>query len=74
MLCGISDVYDAMRSQRAYQQSFPSDRVLAVLKRNDGVQFDQHLGAAEVNVVVLSPGLFGLGAAGLGAWKRQRVI
>jgi HD-GYP domain-containing protein (c-di-GMP phosphodiesterase class II) len=43
MLCSIADVYDAMRSQRAYQQSFPSDRVLAVLKRNDGVQFDQHL-------------------------------
>jgi putative nucleotidyltransferase with HDIG domain len=43
MLCSIADVYDAMRSQRAYQQSFPSDRVLAVLKRNDGIQFDQHL-------------------------------
>jgi putative nucleotidyltransferase with HDIG domain len=43
MLCSIADVYDAMRSQRAYQQSFPSDRVLEVLKRNDGQQFDQHL-------------------------------
>ena len=29
MLCGIADVYDAMRSQRAYQQAFPSDRILA---------------------------------------------
>lgn len=43
MLCSIADVYDAMRSQRAYQQAFPTERVLAVLKRNDGVQFDQHL-------------------------------
>ncbi|HUE88469.1 MAG TPA: HD-GYP domain-containing protein [Vicinamibacterales bacterium] len=43
MLCSIADVYDAMRSQRAYQQSFPSERILAVLKRNDGIQFDQHL-------------------------------
>jgi putative nucleotidyltransferase with HDIG domain len=43
MLCSISDVYDAMRSQRAYQQAFPTDRILAVLKRNDGTQFDQHL-------------------------------
>ncbi len=43
MLCSIADVYDAMRSQRAYQQSFPSDRILAVLQRNDGMQFDQHL-------------------------------
>jgi putative nucleotidyltransferase with HDIG domain len=42
-LCGIADVYDAMRSQRVYQQAFPTDRILAVLKRNDGAQFDQHL-------------------------------
>jgi putative nucleotidyltransferase with HDIG domain len=43
MLCGIADVYDAMRSQRKYQQAFPSERILAVLQRNDGKQFDQHL-------------------------------
>ena len=43
MLCGIADVYDAMRSQRVYQQAFPTDRILAVLQRNDGKQFDQHL-------------------------------
>jgi HD-GYP domain-containing protein (c-di-GMP phosphodiesterase class II) len=43
MLCSIADVYDAMRSQRAYQQSFATDRILSVLKRNDGSQFDQHL-------------------------------
>jgi putative nucleotidyltransferase with HDIG domain len=43
MLCGVADVYDAMRSQRAYQQAFPTDRILAVLQRNDGKQFDQNL-------------------------------
>jgi putative nucleotidyltransferase with HDIG domain len=43
MLCSIADVYDAMRSQRSYQRAFPSDRILAVLQRNDGRQFDQHL-------------------------------
>ena len=43
MLCGIADVYDAMRSQRVYQEAFPTDRILAVLQRNDGSQFDQHL-------------------------------
>lgn len=43
MLCSIADVYDAMRSQRAYQKAFATDRILAVLQRNDGVQFDQHL-------------------------------
>ena len=42
-LCGIADVYDAMRSQRVYQQAYPTDRILAVLQRNDGKQFDQHL-------------------------------
>ena len=43
MLCSIADVYDAMRSQRKYQQAFPTDRILEVLKRSDGKQFDQHL-------------------------------
>jgi putative nucleotidyltransferase with HDIG domain len=43
MLCSIADVYDAMRSQRAYQQSFPTERVLEVLKRNNNEQFDRHL-------------------------------
>ena len=43
MLCGIADVYDAMRSQRKYQQAFPSERIVAVLQRNDGTQFDQNL-------------------------------
>ena len=43
MLCSIADVFDAMRSQRAYQQANPTDRILEVLKRKDGQQFDQHL-------------------------------
>jgi HD-GYP domain-containing protein (c-di-GMP phosphodiesterase class II) len=43
MLCSIADVYDAMRSQRKYQQAHPSDRILEVLRRSDGKQFDQHL-------------------------------
>ncbi len=43
MLCAIADVYDAMRSQRSYQKAFPTDRILAVLKRNEGAQLDQYL-------------------------------
>ncbi len=43
MLTSISDVYDAMRSQRVYQKSFPNERVIEVLRRNDGHQFDQDL-------------------------------
>ena len=43
MLCSISDVYDAMRSKRVYQQASPTDRILAVLKRSERTQFDQNL-------------------------------
>ena len=55
MMCGIADVYDAMRSQRAYQQSFPTDRILQVLKRNDGQQFDQNLVRRFVQLLGIYP-------------------
>ena len=55
MLCSIADVYDAMRSQRNYQQSFPTDRILAVLKRSDGLQFDQHLVRRFVQLIGIYP-------------------
>ena len=55
MLCSIADVYDAMRSQRKYQQAFPSDRIRAVLERNDGQQFDQHLVRRFVQLIGIYP-------------------
>ncbi len=55
MLCGIADVYDAMRSKRKYQQAHASDRILAVLQRNDGSQFDQHLVRRFVQLVGIYP-------------------
>jgi putative nucleotidyltransferase with HDIG domain len=55
MLCSIADVYDAMRSQRHYQQAFPTDRILAVLQRNDGTQFDQHLVRRFVQLIGIYP-------------------
>jgi putative nucleotidyltransferase with HDIG domain len=55
MLCGIADVYDAMRSQRAYQQAFPTDRILQVLKRSDGQQFDQNLVRRFVQLLGIYP-------------------
>ena len=55
MLCGIADVYDAMRSQRAYQQAHPTDRILAVLKRNDGTQFDRNLVRRFVQLLGIYP-------------------
>jgi putative nucleotidyltransferase with HDIG domain len=55
MLCAISDVYDAMRSQRAYQQAHPTDRVLAVLKRNEGSQLDPNLVRRFVQILGIYP-------------------
>jgi len=55
MLCSIADVYDAMRSQRHYQQAFPTDRILAVLQRNDGTLFDQHLVRRFVQLIGIYP-------------------
>jgi putative nucleotidyltransferase with HDIG domain len=54
-LTSISDVYDAMRSHRAYQTAYPTDRILAVLQRNDGVQFDQHLVRRFVQLLGIYP-------------------
>jgi putative nucleotidyltransferase with HDIG domain len=54
-LCGVADVYDAMRSQRVYQAAHPTDRILAVLQRNDGTQFDQHLIRRFVQLVGIYP-------------------
>jgi putative nucleotidyltransferase with HDIG domain len=55
MLCSIADVYDAMRSQRRYQEAFPTDRILEVLRRNDGHQFDQHLVRRFVQLIGIYP-------------------
>ncbi|HEV3140011.1 MAG TPA: HD-GYP domain-containing protein, partial [Vicinamibacterales bacterium] len=55
MLCSIADVYDAMRSQRRYQESHPTDRILAVLQRNDGQQFDQNLVRRFVQLLGIYP-------------------
>lgn len=55
MLCSIADVYDAMRSQRGYQEAFPTDRILTVLTHNDGQQFDQHLVRRFVQLLGIYP-------------------
>jgi putative nucleotidyltransferase with HDIG domain len=55
MLCMIADVYDAMRSKRQYQQAFAADRVLAVLKRGEGQEFEQNLVRRFVQLMGLYP-------------------
>jgi putative nucleotidyltransferase with HDIG domain len=55
MLCAISDVYDAMRSKRQYQQAFPADRILGVLRRAEGQEFERNLVRRFVQVMGLYP-------------------
>ncbi len=55
MLASIADVFDAMRSQRRYQQAFPSDRILAVLEGNDGHRFDKNLVRRFVQLIGIYP-------------------
>jgi putative nucleotidyltransferase with HDIG domain len=54
-LCSIADVYDAMRTERVYQQSFPTDRILAVLRDAKGHKFDQHLVRRFVQLLGIYP-------------------
>ena len=55
MLCSIADVFDAMRSQRKYQDAQPTARILEVLKHEDGAQFDYHLVRRFVQLVGIYP-------------------
>jgi putative nucleotidyltransferase with HDIG domain len=55
MLCTIADVYDAMRSQRVYQKGSPTDRILEVMKANDGRRFNQHLVRRFVQLLGIYP-------------------
>jgi putative nucleotidyltransferase with HDIG domain len=55
MLAGIADVYDAMRSKRVYQNASPTERILTVLRENDGAQFDQNLVRRFVQLLGIYP-------------------
>jgi hypothetical protein len=44
-----------MRSQRAYQQAFPTERILTVLKHNDEKQFDANLVRRFVRLLGIYP-------------------
>jgi HD-GYP domain-containing protein (c-di-GMP phosphodiesterase class II) len=55
MLCAIADVYDAMRSKRHYQDAFPADRILEVLRRGEGRAFESHLVRRFVQLMGLYP-------------------
>lgn len=42
-ICAIADSYDAMRSTRVYQPANPAARIMDIMVRNTGEQFDEHL-------------------------------
>ena len=55
--CSAASPTSTTRCDRSarYQQAFPTDRILAVLKRNDGTQFDQHLVRRFVQLIGIYP-------------------
>lgn len=55
MLTTIADVYDAMRSKRQYQEAFPADRIVEVLKRGQGQEFEKNLVRRFVQLMGLYP-------------------
>jgi putative nucleotidyltransferase with HDIG domain len=55
MLCTIADVYDAMRSKRQYQNAYPADRILEVLERGQGQEFEKNLVRRFVQLMGLYP-------------------
>jgi putative nucleotidyltransferase with HDIG domain len=55
MMCSIADVYDAMRTERRYQHAFAVDRILEVLEKNDGTEFEPNLVRRFVQLVGLYP-------------------
>jgi putative nucleotidyltransferase with HDIG domain len=55
MLCSIADVYDAMRTERRYQHAFATDRILEVLEKNDGTEFEPNLVRRFVQLAGLYP-------------------
>jgi HD-GYP domain-containing protein (c-di-GMP phosphodiesterase class II) len=42
-MIAISDMFDAMRSRRPYQEPKPVDKIIAILKKDSGTAFNPHL-------------------------------
>lgn len=55
MIVSIADVYDALRTNRAYRKAMPSDRVRAIMNQQDSPAFEPVLLRRFVNLVGLFP-------------------
>jgi response regulator RpfG family c-di-GMP phosphodiesterase len=42
-MISISDVFDAMRSRRSYQEPMPLEKILEVLRKGSGTSFNPQL-------------------------------
>ncbi len=45
-IVAVADVYDALGSTRPYKPAYPEDKVLAVMREENGAHFDPHVFAA----------------------------
>jgi putative nucleotidyltransferase with HDIG domain len=55
MIVSIADVYDALRSNRAYRQALPTERVRAIMSQQSSPAFNQTLLRRFINLIGLFP-------------------
>jgi putative nucleotidyltransferase with HDIG domain len=55
MIVMIADVYDALRSNRIYRQGLPTDRIKAIMAKQDTNDFDKRLLRRFVNLIGMYP-------------------
>jgi HD-GYP domain-containing protein (c-di-GMP phosphodiesterase class II) len=55
MIVTIADVYDALRSNRIYRQGLPTDRIKAIMAKQDTNDFDRRLLRRFVNLIGMYP-------------------
>jgi putative nucleotidyltransferase with HDIG domain len=55
MIVSIADVYDALRSNRVYREGLPTDRIKAIMARQDSHDFNQKLLRRFVNLIGMYP-------------------
>jgi len=55
MVVAIADVYDALRSTRVYRQGMPTDRIKAIMARQNSTEFNPKLLRRFINLVGMFP-------------------
>jgi hypothetical protein len=55
MIVSIADVYDALRSNRAYRKAMPTERVRAIMSQQTSPAFNQTLLRRFINLIGMFP-------------------